>query len=199
MISKTKAQILFAKAISKITGKPLYLKSLPENDIMTALKDFGVTQDNGDITMIGLIALDKNNINKANDGTITFKNKPSQIEIYKHNDSNVLRQCFPHKEIVEIAIKNLDKNMILNFTDYNYVVNTYTEAIANNEIISSDSDLLNYAIHKRIPRKRLIIIKRGLGNKAFEGSRVTEYKVECATCYDTDLILSMRAYKNNIN
>jgi hypothetical protein len=196
MLSKTKAQILFAKAISKITGEPLYLKSLPENDIMAALKDFGVTQDNGAITMIGLAALDKNNIIKSSDGSLTFKRKPSQIEIYKYNDSNVLRQCFPNKEIVEIAVNDLDKSMVLDFTDYNSVINTYTEAVANGEIISNDRDLLNYAIHKRLPRKRLVITKRGLGNKAFKGSRITKYKVECTTCYDADLILVMKPYQN---
>jgi hypothetical protein len=199
MISKTKAQILFAKAISKITGEPLYLKSLPESDIMTTLKDFNVTQDNGDITMIGLAALDKNNIIKSSDGTITFKNKPSHIEIYTYNDNNALRQCFPNKEIVEIAVNKLDKSMILDFTDYDSVVNTYTEAIANNETISNDNDLLNYAIHKRLPHKRIVILERDLGDKAFEGSRVTKYKVTCAICYDADLILAMKIYQNNIS
>lgn len=185
--------------INKYTNNKV-LNLLPEEDILVTLKDFNVTREDTEINMNGLTFVDKNNIVELTDGTILFKKKPDKLYIFPYNESayKILSELQnASSKIVQVAIKDLDKNIAIDVESYSCMKNLYEIAKANGVEVKTDAELVDYAINTMCPPKRLIKLHRNLGKKAFEGSKISEYKIQCIICYDVDLVLGIKAIKKN--
>lgn len=173
-------------------------KYLPENDIMDILKEFGITKEDKEYTMKALIVADKSNIVYGANGMCSLKYNPKTIKMYEYNEKTykILKELFKYKVILEVNIKNIDSSYILDMQNYNSVKNTYEMIKLHDIDIKDDKELINYAVTKLFPRKRLVIHSIRLGKKAFPGSKITQFKLTCMECFDTELITSLRTIKD---
>lgn len=170
------------------------LKVLTEPDIMITLKDFGVImEDTGDMWS-GLTIVNKNDVTITSNGAVIFKNMPSKIHIFGNSKDiyDILKEKNEEGLIVQVSLKSISEEMILDAENYNSVRNIYVIAKNAGINIKNDNDLLSYAVNKMTPRKRFVKLKKSIGKKAFEGSNVSKYNVDCIICYDIDFILEMK-------
>ena len=170
--------------MNKLGGR--VLKTPPELDIMIILNNFIISKELTYYTMRGLIVVDENDIVSHNNEVI-FRNIPKEIRIfqYKKETYNILKKVYSNKKIIKVSLGiNLkcEPNIILDMEDYTSVRSAYELAKQAGITLSSDKELLDYAVNRMVPKKKLVKLQKYLGKKAFEGSRVAQYKVVCIMC-----------------
>lgn len=168
------------------------LNTIPEQDIMVTLKEFNVTKEEDGYSMAGLIVVDKNNIVNE-DGKMWFKEKPERITIYENNERtcNILKEVFANRGIFRVRIKQVSDTLVLDMFNYKSVKRIYNVSQNLGKSIKSDNELVHFATSELTPRVRFVKLKKNLGEKAFEGSNVHKYSLNCMICYDAEMILEM--------
>ncbi len=150
---------------------------------------FGMNQYNNNVQVNkGLIVIDKSMLERSNN-VIYLKQATDQLYIYPYekNTYNILKEVFPTKKICRITF-HYNESITLDFTNFNSIQDTYNILRKQGYSIQNDQELIDKATHKLTPRKRLIRMRKGIGKRAFEGSKVKQYELIVLKCLDRGLI-----------
>lgn len=170
-----------------IHRKKLHL--LPEKDIIETLSDFNIQEDiYMNNTNTGLIVLDERDILKTDTTIIKLNPDIKNLTIYPNSTYNILSEVFSNKQIIKVEFIRT-QDIILDMTSYESVKNTYSILNKLGYTVDSDKDLINLALNKLVPNKKLLVTQKQLGKPAFHNSKVRQYKFKVIYCYDTSLIV----------